>query len=64
MHCSECAKNDAETPAVAHCPSCGAALCAGHHGSRPGPGGTSIGCRHGDVVVVLRSGGLRRALAA
>jgi hypothetical protein len=64
MHCSECTKTEAETPAVALCPSCGAALCAEHRSSRQGPGGMNIGCRHGDVVVVLRSGGLRRALAA
>jgi hypothetical protein len=64
MYCSECTRDHVDTPSVALCPCCGKALCAEHEGSRPGPGGMNIGCRHGRETVVLRSGGLRRAVAA
>jgi hypothetical protein len=59
MYCSECTHDHVDTPAVALCPRCGQALCAQHSGSRPGPGGTSIGCLHGRENVVLASAGLR-----
>ncbi len=49
VNCYECAKDDREAPAIAICQNCGAGLCD-HHArediEKPGPGGTSIGCRH------------------
>ena len=64
MHCADCNDQDIQTPAVAICRNCGRALCADCTDARPGPGGMTIGCRHGSQAVVVQSAGLRVATAA
>jgi len=49
MNCYQCAAEGQQTPAVAICQHCGAAMCMRHlreEQATSGAGGTQIGCSH------------------
>ena len=46
MNCYVCTAQGTVRAAIGICTYCGTGLCATHRNELPGPGGTSIGCRH------------------